>query len=349
MRIDDDGVGRGTTVAKTPTSADVAREAGVSQSTVSYVMSGKRPISEKTRQRVEDAIARLTYEPHAGARALAGHRTSTIAVVMPLRQASGAQRLMTFVEEITLAARARDHDVLLVTADEGPAGLRRVAGRSLCDAVVVMEVGSSDERVRLARSLALPVVFVGIPDDREGIHCLDFDFAGAGELLVAELAGLGHDTVDVLGWGDDVVAQDFNYVPRFAEGARRAAAAHGVELRWHEPDDERGREAVLDRVLGGARARSAAPGLVLTAAIPETLRALSERGLRPGRDVDVVALATDAEGEAYGLTAVPTEPRDVSRRVMERVFALVDRHGPSAGGAELVPARIVRRGSTRQA
>ncbi|MEU2202258.1 LacI family DNA-binding transcriptional regulator [Isoptericola sp. NPDC019482] len=336
-----------------PTSADVAREAGVSQSTVSYVMSGKRPISEKTRQRVEDAIARLTYEPHAGARALAGHRTSTVAVVMPLRQASGAERLMTFVEEITLAARVRDHDVLLVTADEGPSGLRRVAGRSLCDAVVVMEVGSSDERVRLARSLELPVVFVGIPDDREGIHCLDFDFDGAGELLVAELAGLGHDTVDVLGWGADVVAQDFNYVPRFAAGARRAAAAHGVELRWHQPDDERDRQAVLDRAVGGdvghGGAGAAAPGLVLTAAIPETLRALSERGLRPGRDVDVVALATDAEGEAYGLTAVPTEPRDVSRRVMERVFALVDRHGPSADGPELVPARIVRRGSTRPA
>jgi len=327
-----------------PTSADVAREAGVSQSTVSYVMSGKRPISPETRRRVQDAIDRLTYEPHAGARALAGHRTSTIAVVMPLRQASGAERLMTFVEEITLAARGRDHDVLLVTADEGPAGLRRVAGRSLCDAVVVMEVGSDDERVEVARGLSLPVVFVGIPDDRAGIECLDLDFEQAGELLVTELAGLGHRTVDVLGWGPDTVAQGFNYVPRFARGARHAASARDLELRWHRCGGEDDVRAVVEAAAQGP----GVPGLVLTTAIPETLRALSERGLRPGRDADVVGLATDAEAASHGLTAVSTRPRDVSRRVMARVFALIDGEAPAGAGPELVPAALVRRGSTRR-
>lgn len=331
-----------------PTSADVAREAGVSQSTVSYVMSGKRPISEKTRRRVEEAIARLTYEPHAGARALAGHRTSTVAVVMPLRRASGAQGLMAFVEGITESARERDHDVLLLTADEGPAGLRRVAGRSLCDAVVVMEVGSADARVEVARSLSLPVVFIGVPDDAAGLHCLDFDFEAAGALLVSELAGLGHGTVDVVGWGPDTVAQRLNYVPRFARGARRAADEHGVRLRWHEPADERDVHAAIDVAVSG----DGTPALVLASTIPETLRTLSERGLRPGRDVDVAALTTDAEARSYGMTAVSTQPRDVSRRAMERVFALLDGdpapdQAPDRRAPELVPAEIVRRASTR--
>lgn len=329
---------------KAPTSADVAREAGVSQSTVSYVMSGKRPISATTRRRVEDAIARLTYEPHAGARALAGHRTSTIAVVMPLRRSSSAERLMMFVEEITLAARGRDFDVLLVTADEGPAGLRRVAGRSLCDAVVVMEVGTADERVEIARGLSLPVVFVGVPEDSAGLDCLDFDFESAGGLLVGELADTGHRTVDVLGWGPLVVAEGFNYVPRFRRGARRAAEERGVQLRWHEPAGERDVRQVVDAAL----AASEPAGLLLVTAIPETLRALGDRGARPGRDVDVVALATDGEAEAYALTAASTHPRDVSRRVMERVFALVDRDVAPGAGPDLVPATLVRRASTRR-
>ncbi|CAM3481863.1 LacI family DNA-binding transcriptional regulator [Isoptericola cucumis] len=346
MRIDDESSGDVTDVAKVPTSADVAREAGVSQSTVSYVMSGKRPISSTTRRRVEEAIARLTYEPHAGARALAGHRTSTIAIVMPLRPTSSAQRLMTFVEEITLAARERDYDVLLVTADEGPAGLRRVVGRSLCDAVVVMEVGTTDERVTIAREVRAPVVVVGIPEDGDGVDCLDFDFAGAGRLLVEELADLGHRAVDVVGWDPDVVADGYNYVPRFTRGATSAAEDRGVELRWHLPADAPGLRTTLEQVCAP---RPEPHGLLLVRAFPEVLRSLSEHGLRPGRDVDVVALASDTEAQAHDLTATATRPREVSRRVTARLFALIDGDAvPGRAAAETVPAELVRRGSTRR-
>ncbi len=330
---------------KAPTSKDVARAAGVSQSTVSYVMSGKRPISEKTRRRVEDAIARLTYQPHAGARALAGHRTNAIAVIMPFRSASTAQRLMAFVEEITLAARHRDHDVLLVTADEGPDGMRRVVGRSLCDAVLVMEVGAADERTDIARELDLPVIFIGVPDDSDGLDCIDFDFESAGELLVDELAALGHRTIDVLGWGPDVVAQRFNYVPRFARGVERAGHEHGTGVSWHHVPDGGDVRPVLERALADQEGR---PGLLLVTAVPETMRALSELGLSPGRDADVVALSTDHEAREQALTAVSTQPRDVSRRVMERLFTLLDRDAPTARAIELVPATLVRRASTER-
>src|ERR1700751_619394 len=44
---------------------DVARRAGVSRSTVSYVLSGSRPISPETRLRVEPAIEALPFRPHA--------------------------------------------------------------------------------------------------------------------------------------------------------------------------------------------------------------------------------------------------------------------------------------------
>src|SRR6478735_8941173 len=78
MRIDS---GQERSVAKF-TSKDVARLAGVSQSTVSYVMSGNRPISEGTRRRVLEAIEALTYQPNAGARALASQRTRVIGLMV---------------------------------------------------------------------------------------------------------------------------------------------------------------------------------------------------------------------------------------------------------------------------
>lgn len=322
-----------------PTSKDVARIAGVSQSTVSYVMSGKRPISEKTRQVVEDAIAQLTYQPNAGARALASQRSQIVAVVMPFDSTLGAQGLMAFVEEITLAARQRDHDVLMVTAEEGVAGLQRVAGRALCDAIVVMEVRTDDPRAALARDLALPTLFIGVPDDSAGLHCIDFDFETAARLLVDELADAGNRRVCVLGWDGE---REINYVPRFRRAAQDAAAARGVGFEWIPADRERVEDQVRAVVSTGSS------GLLLATHLSRAVHAVQESGLRPGVDLDVVALANHAEATAFPvpLTAVSQQPRDVSRQAMGWLFSLLDEPG-GATGVRRVPAELARRASVR--
>src|SRR4051794_31218413 len=73
-----------------PTQKDVARRAGVSRSTVSYVLNDqidqKIPISAETRQRVLDAIAELGYEPDARAQSLRSGSTKIIGVLFPILQ-----------------------------------------------------------------------------------------------------------------------------------------------------------------------------------------------------------------------------------------------------------------------
>ena len=54
---------------------DVARAANVSISTVSHVLSGKRPTSGATKRRVEDVIAQLGYRPNRVAQSLVWRRT----------------------------------------------------------------------------------------------------------------------------------------------------------------------------------------------------------------------------------------------------------------------------------
>ncbi len=67
------------------TSADVARESGVSRTTVSYVLNGTAgtSISDATRQRVLDAAARLGYAPSAAARTLRSGRSDLVLCVLP--------------------------------------------------------------------------------------------------------------------------------------------------------------------------------------------------------------------------------------------------------------------------
>jgi len=67
-----------------PTSSDVAARAGVSRTTVSFVLNGRADVKipEGTRRRVLDAAAELGYVPHAPARQLAGGRSHIIALVL---------------------------------------------------------------------------------------------------------------------------------------------------------------------------------------------------------------------------------------------------------------------------
>lgn len=97
--------------------SDVARHADVSPSTVSYVLSGKRSISDPTRRRVLRSIRTLGYHPHAGARALASHHSNVIALVVPLRSGIYVPVLMQFAISVVTTARGYDHDVLLLTQD----------------------------------------------------------------------------------------------------------------------------------------------------------------------------------------------------------------------------------------
>ena len=326
------------------TSKDVARAAGVSQSTVSYVMSGKRPVSQETRERVMAAMERLTYQPNAGARALAGRRSHVIGLVVPFT--SGALGLLPFIETIASSARSHEHEVLLVTADEGSAGLQRLAGRMLCDAIVVMDVLADDERVPVAAALGIPVVLIGLPSDRAGLRCVDLDFARAARMAVEELAATGHDRITVLGYHHEMHRRDLNFIPRFMKSAEKTARRLGVPLEIISPvgPGRAGGAAAVDRLL--PLDRRARHGLVVAwdQAIRPVLRALSDRDVVPGRDISVLGLCTDADAEESDVTNVSEEPRDVSRRAMETLFWLLD---PAPGvpppQVSLVRPRLTRR------
>jgi DNA-binding LacI/PurR family transcriptional regulator len=332
------------------TSLDVARAAGVSQSTVSYVMSGNRPISAETRDRVLAAMERLRYQPHAGARALAGRRTNVIGLVVPFRTAEPSGSL-PFIQTIAEVARTRDHDVLLITADEGSAGLKRLAGRALCDGIVLMAVEADDERIPVAASIEVPVVLVGIPDDRAGLYCVDVDFAQAARTAVQELARTGHDRVTVIGYPAALTERRINFVHRFIDSAEESARRLGLPLEVLVPAEPE-REAVaavVDLLLAGDRGQR--PGLIVprTELIQPLLHALAARGVRPGRDITVIGHCTNETAEKCEppVTNVSLEPRVVSQRAMETLFWLLDPvPGVPPQPVSLIPATLTHRSTT---
>ncbi|MEU3895272.1 LacI family DNA-binding transcriptional regulator [Streptomyces sp. NPDC045251] len=83
------------------TMADVARAAGVSSATVSYVLSGKRPVAPETRAAVEAAIEELSFTVNVTARSLRTGRSSLVALIVPdIANPFFAQLAATLQEEL---------------------------------------------------------------------------------------------------------------------------------------------------------------------------------------------------------------------------------------------------------
>jgi DNA-binding LacI/PurR family transcriptional regulator len=298
------------------TIADVARHAGVAASTVSYVLSGKRTISATTRDRVLASVRALGYHPNAGARALASRKANVIALVLPLRTGMQVPVVMQFATAVVTTARGYDHDVLLVTSDEGPAGLHRIAGSAMVDGVLLMDVELEDSRVPLLRELALPSVLIGHPTDTTGLACVDLDFERAGELCVTHLAEAGHRRIALLGAPAAVYARGTGFAHRTRAGVLAAAArlgVHAVALPCEEGPGPVRRD--LERLLERHPDVSA---LVVQneSAVGPVLATLPLLGRRVPQDVAVVAVCPDQLAGQAGLTCVPVPTEEVGRQAV---------------------------------
>lgn len=269
------------------TSRDVASLAGVSQTTVSYVMSGRRPVSDRTRQRVLEAMEELGYSPDASARALRSRRARVIGAMVPYRAGADAAAQHELI--IALARRARMHgyDLLTLTTDEGVAGVRRVVSTGLCDGLLIMEVIDDDPRAREVTAATTPAVFIGLPG-HPGAIAIDADYEAAGRQAVAELVARGHGHLHLVGSADESV-RALGFLRRFAQGACQQARSAEVGLAVHSAQP--GLSGALSAV--AAMRPQAGEAIILGPLIDadDWANALERQGLRPGQEISLLASA----------------------------------------------------------
>lgn len=156
---------------------DVAREAGVSASTVSYVLSGKRSISAKTTDKVMAAVEKLGYTPDASARKMRGMRNQIIALSAPIRGDINQARYNAYFLRTAWAARNAGYDVMLLTGPDAVEDIRRVTQSNLADGIVLLDVEQDDERAAQSGTFSKPCVAIGYPSSHAGCACVDIDFA----------------------------------------------------------------------------------------------------------------------------------------------------------------------------
>jgi DNA-binding LacI/PurR family transcriptional regulator len=309
---------------------------------VSYVLSGKRTISQSTRVRVQASVRALGFHPHAGARALASNRANQIALALPLRTGLHLPVVMQFAAAVLTAARAAGHDVLLLTADEGAGGLRRIAGSAMVDGLILMDVETHDPRVPTLRDLGRPSVLIGLPARPAGLTCVDLDFERAGALCVEHLAGLGHRRVVLLGAPPVVYDRDTGFARRTRDGFSAAAARCGVtaEVRPVEP--------VYPAALAAVERLPAATALIVhnEGAVDHVLTALRSLGRRVPQDVSVLAICPDevAVAATPPLSNVRVPAHEVGEMAVRLLLERLD--GNDVPEATLLAPALTDRAST---
>jgi DNA-binding LacI/PurR family transcriptional regulator len=309
---------------------DVARAAGVSVSTVSYALSGKRPISAATRARIERAVRELGYRPHAGARALASARTNVLALMAPLRVDVNVGVIMQFVTGVVTRAREFQHDVLLLTQDD-LAGVDRVAAGSMVDAMIMMDVEAEDPRLPVLLAQRQPSVLIGLPRDPRGLSCVDLDFEAAGRVAVDHLARLGHRHVALIGSPRAVLDRHTTYAQRMVRGFGSEAQRVGIESVFEPCESSHAGavdavERVLDRLPD-------VTGLVVhnEVALPAVLATVRERGLQVPGDISVVAVCPQdvATGQPQPLTSVDIPALTIGGVAVDMAMARLEHDEPA--------------------
>ena len=304
------------------TITDVARHAGVSTSTVSYVLNGRQSISAATRSRVLHSVTQLGYHPNAGARTLAGRRSRIIALVVPLHTDVYVPVMMEIAVSVTTQARRHGYDVLLVTSDEGPEGVRRVAASGLAEGVILMDVVLDDPRVPALRAEGTQTVLIGLPEDPRQLSCVDHDFAGAGALCADHLAGLGHRDVGFIGYGSGVYERKAGYAARTLSGFRERAEQRGLGF-VHRPCEGTydSTARTLTRIFAD---RPDTTGFVVQneAAIGPLLSLLRAGGRAVPEDVSVVALCPEHLAGQYtpALTTVTGSAQELGRTALQQMM-----------------------------
>jgi alanine racemase len=227
-----------------PRIADVAREAGVSKTAVSFAFNNPDRLSSETATRIREVADSLGYRPHPVARMLTQRQTMTLGVLTPqaLAVIFSNPFFALLSEGVAHAAEDRGYELHFISPRNGSLAL--AVGRATVDGVVAIGLSRDHPEVEQIRSSGLPMVLVDSEDMPEHSSVVVDDEGGA-RAAAEHLLGLGHRDILVVA----VERPDSSTEPVDAATA-------------HQPA---GPEGVVERRLRGYRAALAAAGIDLAA------------------------------------------------------------------------------------
>jgi LacI family transcriptional regulator len=323
---------------------EVARQAGVSPSTVSRVVNGSAGVSERKRIAVEETIRALDFRPNPSARSLKTGTTMSIGVVVQDLESPFFTRMLRGIEE---GLADSGHIPIIVSglwnAQEEQARIRLLAERRI-DGLIVLAGHLSDEQlIEFARIQPVAVAGRRLMGPNLSGQWVDQDEAG--HLATSHLLSLGHRRIAFIAGPDSHADARQRHA-----GYLSAHRAHGIEpnpaLYAQGDFMETGGLLAMNRLLDAQ-----APFTAVFAANDQMAYgarvALYRRGVRVPDDISLVGV-DDMPASAFmtpALTTVRQPLHEVGRHVAAELLRLMGRDVPQV---EVPGMRLVVRETTRR-
>ena len=314
------------------TMREVARAAGVSIATVSFVVNNTKPVTPATRLRIERAMADLGFRRNMVARALVSRRTQIIALVCPFSEDRMTLTVRDFIIGAARAAKEADHHLVIWPVGNDGDELATLLGQKLVDGVLVMDVQMDDARVEVLRQLDTPFALIGRTRDLTGLHYIDIDIAASIRMAMDHLNGLGHREITfVNGWQLQNGFAGFGPYVRAEQDYRELAEEREIKpvVLHCRPNVRSGREVAGELLSAAPETTAVIVGDEAAAAglIAELIR----RGRSVPGDISVMSLLSSVDVAAMGspsVTTVTAPGAELGRLGVEALICLLDGSRP---------------------
>jgi LacI family transcriptional regulator len=330
------------------TQADVARLAGVSQASVSYVLNGTDvSIMPATRRKILEAIESLGYVPHGGARSLRTRQTMTIALVVPDITNPFWPEVQRGVQEV--ADRA-SYQVMTFNTDNEPGRLSSVCLSILgagADGAIICDLHESARDVHRLVTSGIPVTYVG------GGHGVDrsvdrigIDNAAAAREVGLRLAGRDFDRIAIIAGSPDTT-NGAERLRGFLEGLRAGGRSPATtEIAYGDFTFESGQRA-MDELISS---RGRPPGAVFAANDLMALGAmqtLQGAGFEIPGDTALIGFDDIAVARMVtpSLTTIDAPKRALGQRAAELLISRMTMDIDVPARIEVLPYSLVLRAS----
>lgn len=327
----------------------LAQHLDISIGTVSRALNGRPDVKEETRKRVLEAARQFGYVPNQSGRSLRQGTTNIIGFMIQTGTEITGQGDTFFmsvfdgVQEV-FANHKLDLVALLCSSQEDPTEyLRRAVGRGFADGLILSATQRHDPRIELLAKRHIPFVTLGRTLTDAGQPWLDLDFEGMAQASIDRLVARGHRRIAITRPHDDA---NLGYV--FVERCRQALSANGIildeSLIFRSTPNEAGGYQI-GRDLLALNERPTAIVLINETIAIGFYRALSEAGVRPGRDIAVIGRhSPHAHFLSPSLTCFRLSLRDLGITLAETLLSSMPafaHHYPGAPAKRLWPMQLV--------